>query len=51
MQEATPLTLRTSLASFRMNVWDERQQRLVSFRSVKGYGNEAPQYHPADVLW
>ena len=30
-----PLTLRKSLRSLRMNLWDEREGRLVSFRSVK----------------
>jgi omega-6 fatty acid desaturase (delta-12 desaturase) len=30
-----PLTLRKSLRSLRMNLWDERQGRLVSFRSIK----------------
>ena len=34
MQAVTPLTLSTSLRSLRMNLWDERQQKLVSFRSL-----------------
>ncbi|MBN2556602.1 MAG: fatty acid desaturase [Anaerolineales bacterium] len=30
-----PLTIRRSLKSLRMNLWDEQNQRLVSFRSLK----------------
>ncbi len=30
-----PLTLRKSLGSLRMNLWDEQEGRLVSFRSIK----------------
>ncbi len=36
LQHIEPLTLRRSLRSMAMNLWDERQQKLVSFRAVKG---------------
>jgi len=35
MQTVKPLTLRKSLKSFSLNLWDEEQQKLVSFRSLK----------------
>ncbi len=35
MQEVRPLTIRRSLKSLRLNLWDEEQQKLVSFRSLK----------------
>ena len=34
MQAVQPLTLGKSLKSLRMNLWDEEQQVLVSFRSL-----------------
>ena len=34
MQEVQPLSIRASLASLRMNLWDEERQVLVSFRSL-----------------
>jgi omega-6 fatty acid desaturase (delta-12 desaturase) len=34
MQEVKPLTFWQSLKSLRMNLWDEQNHRLVSFRSV-----------------
>jgi len=34
MQDVTPITLRTSLKSLFMNLWDEEQQQLVSFRAL-----------------
>jgi omega-6 fatty acid desaturase (delta-12 desaturase) len=36
LQYIQPLTLRRSLRSMAMNLWDERQQKLVSFRAIKG---------------
>jgi omega-6 fatty acid desaturase (delta-12 desaturase) len=33
-QQVRPLTFGKSLASLRMNLWDEEQQKLVSFRSA-----------------
>ncbi len=35
LQEVKPLTLRRSLKSLRMNLWDEQQQKLVSFHSLR----------------
>ena len=35
MQEVTPLTLRKSLRSLWLNLWDEHEQKLVSFRALK----------------
>lgn len=35
LQIATPLTLRKSLKSLWLNLWDEKKQKLVSFRSIK----------------
>ncbi|UOA10370.1 fatty acid desaturase [Methylobacter sp. S3L5C] len=35
LQIATPLTLRKSLKSLWLNLWDEQKQKLVSFRSIK----------------
>lgn len=34
-QKVKPITLRKSLKSLRMNVWDEAQQKLASFRSLR----------------
>jgi omega-6 fatty acid desaturase (delta-12 desaturase) len=34
MQAVEPLTIGKSLKSLRMNLWDEKQQELVSFRSL-----------------
>jgi omega-6 fatty acid desaturase (delta-12 desaturase) len=34
MQAVKPLTFRESLKSLRMNLWDEEQQKLVSFRML-----------------
>ena len=34
-QTVKPVTLRRSLKSLRMNLWDEAQQELVSFRSLR----------------
>lgn len=39
MQMMKPLTIRKSLRSFSLNLWDEKQQKLVSFRSLKGPGH------------
>jgi len=35
LQAVSPLTLRGSLRSLRLNLWDEAQHKLVSFRSLK----------------
>jgi len=35
MQTVRPLTLRNSLKSVSLNLWDEKERRLVSFRSLK----------------
>jgi omega-6 fatty acid desaturase (delta-12 desaturase) len=35
MQTVRPLTIRRSLKSLFLNLWDEEQQKLVSFRSLK----------------
>lgn len=35
LQKIKPLTFRQSLKSVRMNLWDEKRQKLVSFRSLK----------------
>lgn len=35
MQAVPVLTIRRSLKSFGLNLWDEKQQKLVSFRSLK----------------
>jgi omega-6 fatty acid desaturase (delta-12 desaturase) len=37
-QKVKPLTLGASLKSFRLNLWDEKQQKLVSFKSLKERG-------------
>jgi omega-6 fatty acid desaturase (delta-12 desaturase) len=34
MQKVQPLTIAKSLKSLRMNLWDEKQQELVSFSSL-----------------
>jgi omega-6 fatty acid desaturase (delta-12 desaturase) len=34
LQAVTPLSIRRSLKSLWMNLWDEEQQKLVSFRSI-----------------
>jgi omega-6 fatty acid desaturase (delta-12 desaturase) len=35
LQKVQPLTLWTSLKSLWLNLWDEKRQKLVSFRSIK----------------
>jgi acyl-lipid omega-6 desaturase (Delta-12 desaturase) len=35
MQSVPPLTFRKSLKSFSLKLWDEKQQKLVSFRELK----------------
>jgi len=35
-QAVQPLTIRRSMKSLRLNLWDEAAQELVSFRSAKG---------------
>ncbi|MBU1002599.1 MAG: fatty acid desaturase [Proteobacteria bacterium] len=35
LQQVAPLTLRASLKSLWLNLWDEQRERLVSFRSLK----------------
>jgi omega-6 fatty acid desaturase (delta-12 desaturase) len=35
LRAVEPMSFRKSLKSLRMNLWDEREQKLVSFRSVK----------------
>ncbi|WP_202797911.1 fatty acid desaturase [Desulfocurvibacter africanus] len=39
MQTVRPLTLRESFKSVWLNLWDEKQQKLVSFRSLKELGH------------
>ncbi|MBI9079247.1 MAG: fatty acid desaturase [Pseudodesulfovibrio sp.] len=36
MQTIPPLTLLKSLGSLKLNLWDEEQQKLVSFKSLRG---------------
>jgi acyl-lipid omega-6 desaturase (Delta-12 desaturase) len=36
LQRVNPVTVRSSLKSIRLNLWDEDQHRLVSFASLKG---------------
>lgn len=40
-QAVKPITLRKSLKSLRMNLWDEAQQKLVSFRSLRARASAA----------
>jgi len=35
MQAVKPLTIRKSLKSLGLHLWDEDQQRLVGFRSLR----------------
>ncbi|MGD9546638.1 MAG: fatty acid desaturase [Candidatus Krumholzibacteriia bacterium] len=35
LQAVSPLTLRRSLRSLAMNLWDEQQQKMVSFRALR----------------
>ncbi len=37
LQQVKPLTIRKSLKSLWLNLWDEKQQKLVSFRELKKY--------------
>jgi len=41
LQAVRPLTIRRSLQSLRMNLWDEKRQKLVSFRSLKALPQQA----------
>ena len=36
LQAVEPLTIRRSLKSLFLNLWDEREQKLVSFKSLSG---------------
>jgi omega-6 fatty acid desaturase (delta-12 desaturase) len=36
LQQVTPITIRTSLESLRLNLYDEQERRMVSFHSLKG---------------
>ncbi|HET6420660.1 MAG TPA: fatty acid desaturase [Geobacteraceae bacterium] len=38
LQSVRPLTIRNSLKSLRLNLWDEKRKKLVSFRSLKAVG-------------
>ncbi len=38
LQAVRPLNIRNSLKSLRLNLWDERRKKLVSFRSLKALG-------------
>jgi omega-6 fatty acid desaturase (delta-12 desaturase) len=38
LQAARKLGLRDSIRSLDLNLWDEKRQRMVSFRSLKGPG-------------
>jgi omega-6 fatty acid desaturase (delta-12 desaturase) len=40
LQTVEPLTIRRSLKSLRLNLWDEKGQKLVSFREIKRYGQQ-----------
>lgn len=40
LQAVKPLTLRTSLKSLWMNLWDEKRQKMVSFRSLKAISQQ-----------
>ncbi|MBU2501045.1 fatty acid desaturase, partial [bacterium] len=35
LQAVSPLTLKRSLRSLAMNLWDEQQQKMVSFRALR----------------
>jgi acyl-lipid omega-6 desaturase (Delta-12 desaturase) len=37
LQTVKPLTIRRSLQSLRLSLWDEKAQKLVGFGSIKGY--------------
>ena len=37
LQTVEPLSIRRSLKSLRLNLWDEKGQKLVSFREIKRY--------------
>jgi acyl-lipid omega-6 desaturase (Delta-12 desaturase) len=37
LQTVEPLTIRRSLKSLRLSLWDEKAQKLVGFRSIKGH--------------
>ena len=43
VQAVTPVTLRTSLKSLHMNLWDEAGQKLVSFRSLPSRASPRPR--------
>jgi len=42
LRAVEPMTFRKSLKSLRMNLWDEREQKLVSFRSMKTQPSPRP---------
>lgn len=41
VQVVEPLTIRRSLRSLRLNLWDERNGKLVSFRSIKMHAQQS----------
>ena len=42
MRTVEPITLKTSLKSLACNLWDEKQQKMVSFRALRALS----KYHP-----
>ena len=48
LQTVRPLTLRASLGSLRLNLWDEQHRRLVSFRSLRPRAQSSPSGDPYD---
>jgi len=47
LQKVKPLTIRRSLKSLWLNLWDEQKQKLVSFRSIRMLARL--QSRPADA--
>ena len=43
LREAEPLTIRTSMKSLFLNLWDESNQKLVGFRALKTYRRQPSQ--------
>ena len=43
LQTVEPLTIRRSLKSLRLSLWDEQGQKLVSFQSIKRHLRKPPQ--------
>ena len=51
VQAVDPVTIRRSLKSLRLNLWHEASQKMVSFRSVRGYLRQSESKAGRQETW